>query len=112
MNLDNHNPAALMAKVHFEPTVTLGHMISVIIFSLGGLAAWYNLKEEVRVSKVETQIRWENQVDSMNQIQMKNKEQDLAIRELGVELKSEIRSNNLEIKQELRDLRSDLKKKP
>lgn len=112
MNIGIKEPAAMLARVHFEPTVTLGHMISVIIFSLGGLAAWYNLKEEVRVSKVETQVRWENQVDSMNQIHMKNKEQDLAIRELGVELKSEIRSNNLEIKQEFRDLRSELKKRP
>ena len=58
-----------------------------------------------------SQIRWEQQDKKLDQLELKNKEQDVSMREISVELKQELRSNTNDIKQELRDLRSDLRKK-
>lgn len=105
------NENNVLAKIHFEPTLSLGHILSALIFVSGGLTAWYSLKEDVSRTKAETTVRWESQERVLADIQMKNKEQDIALRELGVELKSELRSNSAEIKQEFRDLRTEMKKK-
>lgn len=105
----NNSFKTTIAKIHFEPTLSLGHIASAIIFLLGGLGAWYSLKEDVSNYKAESKIRWELQDKTMQDIQLKNKEQDLALRELGVELKSELRSNSAEIKQEFRDLRTEMR---
>lgn len=111
MDSNNDGIRKTIAKIHFEPTLTLGHLASALIFILGGLTAWWSLKEDVATTKTAQAIRWENQERTLQDIQLKNKEQDIAIRELGVELKSELRANSQEIRQEFRDLKIEIRKK-
>lgn len=111
MNSNNDGIRKTIAKIHFEPTLTLGHLASALIFILGGLTAWWSLKEDVATTKTAQAIRWENQERTLQDIQLKNKEQDIAIRELGVELKSELRANSQEIRQEFKDLKTEIRRK-
>lgn len=100
-----------LSKLRFDPTISIGHLGSAVVFIIGGLAAFYSLKEDVSNIRTAAQIRWEQQDKKLDQLELKNKEQDVSMREISVELKQELRSNTNDIKQEFRDLRSDLRKK-
>ena len=96
---------SLMSRVKFDPTINLGHIASAAVGVLCVLAAWYQLSGKVETNQEVNKVRFDAIASTMMAQDIKNKEQDLAIKELGVELKSEMRSNTQEIKQELRDSR-------
>jgi hypothetical protein len=42
-----------MSGPKFDPTINLGHLITICVLMFGLLAGWYGLKEEVRSVKAE-----------------------------------------------------------
>jgi len=92
-------------KIKFDPTISLGHLGSIIIVAFFATGAWYQLSNKVDNNQEIAKIRFDSISSTLAATDLKNKEQDLAIKELGVELKSEMRSNTQEIKSELRDMR-------
>lgn len=63
-------------RVHFDPTINLGHVISALAFVGSVLFAWTNMDKRVLVleeaSKLQTQLdRHQDQVMSMNMSQIR-----------------------------------------
>lgn len=63
-------------RVHFDPTINLGHVISALAFVGSVLFAWTNMDKRVLVleeaSKLQTQVdRHQDQVMSMNMSQIR-----------------------------------------
>jgi predicted Holliday junction resolvase-like endonuclease len=85
----------------FDWTINLGHLVSIAFFILGGIAAWYDVKSEVKVHDVKIQTLFEADIS-----------QNLQREKLASEIKESFRDSKNEIKQEIRDLRNDLVKKP
>lgn len=88
----------IFSKIKFEPTINLGHIISAgaFLFTLG--MAWATIDGKIDKN-------YALATKEFTVLDIKNKEQDERIKDLGMELKQEIRSNTQEIKQELRDMR-------
>jgi hypothetical protein len=48
-------------KINYDPTVNLGHLVSVLGFAILGTGAYYDLKSDVRNSITVADQRWEQQ---------------------------------------------------
>lgn len=84
--MDTKNP---LNKIKFDFTINITHLGAILVYVVVGLAAFYDLKGDVRV----------------------HNEQILDIKlDLG-ELKTKQESNRLEITNDIRDLRMEIKKK-
>lgn len=95
-------------KIKLDPTISIGHIGSVIFFIITGLGAWYNLKQDVSNAKTESTIRFEQHDKKLAELDVRNREQDLSIREMSMELKQQMRSNAIDLKEDLKNLRSDI----
>jgi hypothetical protein len=97
--------------VHFDKTINLGHIISVIVFSIGGLAAYYDLKGDVKLHTTQiVAIEKTLEVDRVNQ-RKQDESQDKLVSQAVLDLKSVMSDNKIDIKNDLREIRNDFYRK-
>lgn len=48
-------------KITYDPTVNLGHVISILSFALLGVGAYYDIKSDVRDISTRVEVKWEQQ---------------------------------------------------
>lgn len=85
-------------------TVNIATMIAVTLFIAACFAAWYDLKNDVRLQEARIKV-----LDAQFEEQRKKDEtQDLAREKIVDEIKETLRDNKNEIRQEFRDLRNDI----
>lgn len=81
----------IIGKIRFDPTISLGHVFTALLFIGGLMATWYDLRSDVNLHTF--------QIKAIQEAQAAN---------VG-ELKQELRSNRDEIKSDIKDLRSEIK---
>jgi hypothetical protein len=68
----------MMPSIKLDWTVNVGHVVTVAIFVFGGLAAWFQLREDVRV--LTTRIDYtENAIEEIKDNQLENKTELLLV---------------------------------
>lgn len=48
-------------KINYDPTVNLGHLVSLLGFAMLGVGAYYDLKSDVRNAVTVSDQRWQQQ---------------------------------------------------
>lgn len=77
-------------QIKLDWTINVGQIGALLIFVVSAITGWYNLKEDVAVTKAKTEVKF-MQIDSS----------------LG-EVKETIVRNTSEIKSDIKDLRSEV----
>lgn len=96
-----------MPHINFDWTFNIGHIISVLVFVMAGVGAYYDVKSDIRV--VNTKLV---AVDTALAQQRVNDEHQDALRErIKTEIKEDLRDIKNDINQNIRDLRNDLFRK-
>jgi hypothetical protein len=94
-------------KIKFDWTFNIGHVISMLVFIMAGIGAYYDVKTDLRVLATKVQA-----VDIfMTQQKHQDETQDLQRERVVTELKDSLRDSKNDIKQDIRDLRNDLFRK-
>ncbi len=102
----------MMTPIKLDRTISIGHILSVLIFFIGGLGAYYDLKGDVRtqaaaISNIQTILADERRVQG-NIDADQNKQRDQAL----LDLKNIMQDNKKDIKDDIRDLRNDIARSP
>lgn len=95
-------------KLTFDWTLNVSNIITMILFLIGGIGAWYDVKYEVASIQKETAIKF-NAIDKFIELQrMNDAAQDSARERALTEIRESLREQGRDIKQEIRDFRNDL----
>ena len=98
----------MIHKIEMDWSLNIGNVISIVVFLLAGVGAWYDVKSDVKLNHNEAQLKF-LQVESFmseqkNYNQYSERQRDVL---LG-EVKNAIRENSQDMKSELRDLRNEV----
>ena len=98
----------MMERFKLDWTVNITNVLTVIVFLAGCITAWYDLKSDVRIQSAKI-VQFEKfVVDQRHADEIQDQQRD----RLGAEIKESLKDTKNDIKQEIRDLRTDLIRKP
>lgn len=96
------------SKLTFDWTLNVSNIITVILFLIGGIGAWYDVKYEVAGIQKESAIKFK-EIDKFVELQRGTDAEQNQARERALsEIRESLREQGREIKQEIRDFRNDL----
>jgi len=110
--------AAPLPKVSFDWTFNVGNVVSLIIFIIAGIGAWYDVKSDTKINALQiatlqaTDARYAQELKQHHDDDVaSDHNQDIKRQEAINDVKGVVREQTSEIKAEIRDLRNDLIRK-
>jgi len=98
----------LIRKFVMDWSLNIGNVVTIMMFLLAGIGAWYDVKTDVKLNHQEAAIKFQ-QVETFMKDQKLFNDYSERQRDLVTEqLKTTLREDSRELKSEIRELRSDL----
>jgi hypothetical protein len=98
----------MIRKFTMDWSLNIGNVVTIMMFLLAGIGAWYDVKSDVKLNHQEAAIKFQ-QVESFMKEQKSFNDYSERQRDLVMEqLKASIREDTRELKVEIRELRTDL----
>lgn len=98
----------MIHKIEMDWSLNIGNIISIVVFLIGGIGAWYDVKTDVRLNHKEAEIKFDQVENFMIDQKAYNVQSERQRDHLLDEVKQVIREDNREVKQEIRELRNEV----
>lgn len=98
----------MIHKIEMDWSLNIGNVISILVFLLAGIGAWYDVKSDVKLNHNEAQLKFMQIETFMNEQKSYNQYSERQRDVLLGEVKNAIRENSQDMKSELRDLRNEV----
>ena len=95
-------------KFYMDWSLNIGNVLSIVIFLLAGIGAWYDVKTDVKLNHNEAQLKFSVVEAFMIEQKANNISSETQRDKMITEVRSSIKEDTRDIKQEIRDLRSDI----
>lgn len=97
-----------MPKLHFDWTINVTNLITIVFFLATVVAGWYDLKSEVAVDKTSSDIKFQNIDRAFVQQEEINAETNARINSTSTDMKQALRDSASDIKADIRALQSEV----
>jgi len=98
----------MIHKIEMDWSLNIGNVISIVVFLLAGIGAWYDVKSDVKLNHNEAQLKFIQVETFMSEQKNYNQYSERQRDVLLGEVKIAIRENSQDMKSELRDLRNEV----
>ncbi len=98
----------MMTPIKFDRTISIGHILSVLIFLVGGLGAYYDLKGSVNIHSQQISVLQNTILEDRRMQLSADAEQDKQRNAAMLDLKGSLSDTKKDIKDDIRDLRNDI----
>jgi hypothetical protein len=98
----------MIRKFTMDWSLNIGNVLSILIFLLGGIGAWYDVKTDVKVNHNEAVVKFQQVESFMQDQKVYNQTAEKERDALLMDLKTRIRDDTRDIKAEIRDLRTEV----
>ena len=98
----------MIHKIEMDWSLNIGNVISIVVFLLAGVGAWYDVKSDVKLNHNEAQLKFMQVETFMSEQKNYNQYSERQRDVLLGEVKNAIRENSQDMKSELRDLRNEV----
>ncbi len=98
----------MIHKIEMDWSLNIGNVISILVFLLAGIGAWYDVKSDVKMNHNEAQLKFIQVETFISEQKTYNNYSERQRDVLLGEVKMAIRENSQDMKSELRDLRNEV----
>jgi hypothetical protein len=106
--MENQDMNAHLPKIHFDWTINITNLVTILFFLATVVAGWYDLKSEVVVDKASADIKFQNIDRAFVQQEQINAETNARIATSSNDMKQALRDSALDIKSDIRELQSEV----
>jgi len=98
----------LIRKFVMDWSLNIGNVVTIMMFLLAGIGAWYDVKTDVKLNHREAELKFAQVENFMKEQKVYNELSEKQRDHLLDEIKNTLKEDNREVKSEIRELRSDL----
>ena len=98
----------MIRKFTMDWSLNIGNVVTILMFLLAGIGAWYDVKTDVKLNHREAELKFQQVEMFMKDQKIFNEVSEKQRDHLLDELKTSMKEDSRDVKAEIRELRSDL----